>query len=306
MQPGLNFVKKLNLRLSSKILTVVTVAVVTVEIVLRVMLNFPLYEADSTVGYWLKPNQHGTYLFNNDWAFNSNSMGVGGEFRPSRNFDLLLVGDSLVLGGNPLRQRDKLGPIVARSTGWSVWPISAGSWAMQNELAFLNRNQTIANQVDAIVFVLNSGDFSKPSSWASQITHPRTYPRLYIWYLFQKCCYTPNSIPPNQLFVRERNVLSMWQSFNRISRVPVIVIAYPARNEVNENCNWVPTQFESSGRWFCYHQPKSGIAENYRDDIHPSVTGDLRLAKFVQAAVWATLRDNGAALNSDNHSIKPH
>lgn len=283
--------KNSSLLSAGKIVIALAMSVVAIEIILRALLNFPLYDADSTVGYWVKPNQRGTYLLDHDWAFNSNSMGVSEEFRPSRNFDLLIVGDSLVLGGNPLRQADKLGPIVARNTGWSVWPVSAGSWAMQNELAFLNRNRSIVERVDAIIFVVNSGDFAKPSSWASQITHPRTYPRSFVWYLFEKCCYSSNVIAPKGLLVPDQDVLGAWKAFNKVSSVPVIVIAYPALNEVNKCCSWVPTKFATTGRWFCYHQPQSGFAEYYRDDVHPNVAGDFRLAKFVQAAVLTALRD---------------
>lgn len=253
------------------------------ELFLRIALDFPLYNADSVVGYWLKPRQHGVFLFNRDWSFNDDSMGVEHNFEATRNFDLLLVGDSIVLGGNPLRQKDKLGPTLSRETGWSVWPISAASWAMQNELTFLSRHDEMLKRVDGIVFVFNSGDFGAPSSWASEITHPRKYPKSYIWYAFEKCCVAPNSVTDSNLLVAKRDVVEMWYQFNKSSRVPILAVAYPARDEAEKNCNWVPIEFRRVGNWVCY--VNSSNNDYFRDNIHPSALGDARLASFLRVMI---------------------
>ncbi len=44
--------------------------------------------------------------------------------------------DVLLVGGNPLGKVERLGPQLAKVTSQSVWPISAGSWALRNELAY--------------------------------------------------------------------------------------------------------------------------------------------------------------------------
>ncbi len=59
-----------------------------------------------------------------------------------------------------------------------LWPISAGSWALRNELAYLRVNPDVVTQIDALVFVFNSGDFAEASSWKCELTHPRTKPNL--------------------------------------------------------------------------------------------------------------------------------
>ena len=61
------------------------------------------------------------------------SMAAAGEFAPSPEaFDVLLIGDSLVLGGNKYRLEDRLGPQLSQLTGLPIWPIAAGSWSLRN------------------------------------------------------------------------------------------------------------------------------------------------------------------------------
>jgi hypothetical protein len=271
----------------------IVVICAAIEILLRLFVNFPLYSSDNFVGYWLRPNQKGNYLFLNDWYFNEKSMGVETPFKTSSNFDLLLVGDSVVLGGNPFRQHDKLGPVIQRETRWSVWPVSAGSWALQNELSFLDRNRDLRRNVDAIVFVVNSGDFAQPSSWSSELTHPRSYPASYLWYFVQKFGFGPTDGTTAALRVPQKDVLGMWREFNRSANIPIIVVAYPSPEQAGRNCDWVPREFKAYGQWICY--PNSRLASDYRDAMHPSKSGNARLAKFIEGAVEAFGADRPAA-----------
>lgn len=262
---------------------------VSLELLLRLLLNFPLYNADSVVGYWPKPNQSGIFLGTHDWIFNDHSMGLGQNFGGSGKFDLLIVGDSVVYGGNPFRQQDKLAPIIARKTDWSVWPLSAGGWALQNELAFLDRNTDAVQQADAIVFILNSGDFEGPASWTSEITHPRSYPVSYLWYLIQRCCFVLNANPPSSLKVADHNVLLMWQKFGASHKLPIVVIGYSSLVEEQDDCRWAPKEFRSVGIWYCYRDLDPQVAQDYRDGIHPSVKGNARLANFTIQAVHRSI-----------------
>ena len=100
------------------------------------VVDFPLYQANMQIGYIPALSQQGSFLNRNDWKFNSLHMGAP-EFLPGPVLDLLLVGDSVVYGGNAYRQSDRLGPALQaslqlHSPGALVWPISAGSWALRN------------------------------------------------------------------------------------------------------------------------------------------------------------------------------
>jgi hypothetical protein len=104
------------------------------EIALRMAgtLDFPLFEAGPPYGYIPKHSQSGAFLHKNDWVFNERSMGTSRPFEASGDaVDTLLIGDSIVSGGNPYRQGQRLGPQLEERIGGRVWPISASSWSAE-------------------------------------------------------------------------------------------------------------------------------------------------------------------------------
>jgi hypothetical protein len=94
--------------------------------------GFPLYLDSKALGYVPAPSQSGSFM-GRKWAFNSISMGVKQEFTPSDRA-LLLIGDSIVLGGNSFDQAQRLGPKLSQLTGRPVWPISAGSCPLDRRI----------------------------------------------------------------------------------------------------------------------------------------------------------------------------
>lgn len=176
-------------RLFYKFLAIILVIATTAEGFVRVIgaVDFPLYSVDRHVGYWPKSNQNGEFLSVNSWVFNDIGMGVENTFSPRKDVvDVLLVGDSIVLGGNTMKQPEKLGPRLTSISGKQYWPISAGSWSLINQVRFLKRNIQILEQVDEIDFVVNSGDFGSPSSWVCEQIHPTKPPDIALVYLFNK------------------------------------------------------------------------------------------------------------------------
>jgi hypothetical protein len=260
-------------------------AVAGMEATARLAFDFPLYEVDGEVGYWLSPDQRGTFLFTNDWAFNSESLGVGEEFRPTGGVDVLLVGDSIVYGGNGLRQADKLGPLLERRTGWHVWPLGTPGWALQNELAFLRRDPSLVDRADVIVFVLESMDFAEPTAWKSPYTHPRERPAFYLPYLFDRYVLTTRSTDEPPFPMKQRDVLADWLAFARSVGKPVIVVAYSNRFQGDQACSWVQRAFTHAGDWSCFDGLKSLGQAAFRDDIHPSVAGNRALAAHLEVAI---------------------
>lgn len=233
-------------------LTVLAVLLVA-EVAVRAcgMLNFPLYQADSDVGYWLAPGQSGSFLNRNRWFFNERGMGVAEAFQPGQRRDVLLVGDSIVLGGNPLDQAGKLGPRLTQRTGEHYWPLSAGSWALLNELHALKRSMDVVEQSDAIVFVLNSADFDQASSWACDLTHPLERPRVGLIYLARKYLAIGPQCgnPPEELTVPKADWKVAWREFmsdDRVRGKPVNVWLYPTREE-SLNPDLLRARLESVG-----------------------------------------------------------
>lgn len=211
---------------------------VLAEFVARIcgLLEFPIYRADAYVGYWPAPGQSGRFLNRNHWAFNEHSMGVAQAFQPSLRKDVLLVGDSIVLGGNPLDQSERLGPRLTRETGNQHWPVSAGSWSLLNEIHFLKRNMDVVEQTDALVFVLNSADFAQPSSWTCDVTHPLERPNWALPFLVRKYLFAGQQCQraSDVLAVPESDWQAEWMDLMQDARVrgkPVEVWLYPTKLE---------------------------------------------------------------------------
>ena len=70
------------------------------------LVDLPLYDANAQIGYIPAANQQGSFLNKNDWQFNALHMGAP-AFAPDPARDVLLVGDSLVYGGNTYRQPEQ-------------------------------------------------------------------------------------------------------------------------------------------------------------------------------------------------------
>ncbi|WP_024298405.1 hypothetical protein [Methylomicrobium lacus] len=196
------------------------------------LIDFPIYDANPIIGYIPAANQHGRFLNKNYWQFNSWHMGAP-DFLTNSKPDVLLVGDSIVLGGNMLAQEDRLGPQLQKIIDQNVWPISAGSWALQNELTYLHTNPDVVSQIESIVFVLNSADFAEASSWRCDFTHPRQKPKFALWYLFNKYIYALDKCGevPEMLQVPPGNLSVELAEFLKATRLDPVFIIYPNKAE---------------------------------------------------------------------------
>ncbi|KHL24237.1 hypothetical protein PK98_14765 [Croceibacterium mercuriale] len=195
--------------------------------------------------------------------------------------DILLVGDSLVYGGNELKQAEKLGPLIAEQSGWSVWPAAAGSWGLQNELEFLRRHPDLVKGSDAIVVVVNSGDLTAPSAWKSPHSHPLERPRLYLPYLFNRYVRKVRAPSTSPLPVPELDVFDEWARFVAHTDVPILLVAYSSSSERHQECRWLPLKYRKTTPTFCYDAGKRGGDGLFRDAIHPSVLGNRLFARWI-------------------------
>jgi lysophospholipase L1-like esterase len=60
---------------------------------------------------------------------------MGAEaFVPDPAGNILLIGDSIVWGGNPYKAGERLGARLQALLKDKVWTASAGSWSLQNEI----------------------------------------------------------------------------------------------------------------------------------------------------------------------------
>jgi len=270
----------------------------TLEAAFRICgaIDFPIYETDTSIGYIPKTNQSGSFLRKNEWYFNELNMGAG-QFTPGPWVDTLLIGDSVVLGGNPITQEDRLGAALQRAAGGRVWPISAGSWAIRNELTYLRTHRAVIAKIDRIVFIINSGDLhDRKSQWTCDANHPRKKPTVALWYLLEKYfLHLKECAPP--LDAAEHQSVIWRQEFEAFMRwpetlgKPIYVVVHLAVNELSapstqasaEATIMKPLKDYKNLRFIIPSHSKKWGQHLYRDAIHLNTDGNRVLANIIQA-----------------------
>lgn len=258
------------------------------------MVDFPLYEANSKIGYIPAANQSGAFLNKNTWRFNALHMGAE-AFEPGLAGNVLLVGDSLVLGGNSYREEDRLGPKLqaALPAGTRVWPISAGSWALRNELVWLRANPKVLDKVTSLVWVVNSGDFAEASSWSCELTHPTRNPSVALVYLFEKYVYTftpCDGTVPAGLQVPPGDLQQELQAFLASHAHKVLFVWYADKpqqaNAVLRQTTQAPqlAALKAAGarHAITVAEDSRWSAAYYKDAIHPTPEGNQVLASIIR------------------------
>lgn len=259
------------------------------EISARQMIDLKLYGADDEVGYWVLPNQKGDAVLTGSFAFNSLGLGVAQEFEPRENVkDVVLIGDSIVLGIAEIKQSERLGPALDEASPWKVWPLAAGSWAMWNELRMLRRHPELTRS-DAYIFVVNSGDFAKPSEWESDLTHPRSEPYSYLIYVLRKKLKMEMQNDAESLNVYQSILKDDFNTFVEKTKKPIYIIGYSTPSDKDPHCDWVPDWLKKHSEIYCYDvSSETGDGEMF-DDIHPTAKGNRTLAKFI----YKVIENNG-------------
>lgn len=284
---------------------VLTLAAAESGVRLLGLTDFPLYIVDNEQGYIPAPQQSGSFMNRNRWHFNDKSMGIDRPFAPTQSTDVLLIGDSIVLGGNSMDHSVKLGPVLSERRGRMHWPISAGSWALLNEIRYLQRHPEVLDQVGELEFVLNSADFGEASSWACETTHPRERPAFALKYLIQKYVIKrePCGVTPSGLKVRP----SDWQAeLGQVLNSPAVrgkrvtFWLYPTLDESRDQ-RLLATRLESHAaalvqatagmqtRIYSLARHPGWREVQYADAIHPSAAGTRKLAEIMASRELAPM-----------------
>lgn len=150
--------------------------------------SFPLYDVGGEVKYIPAANQSGAFLNRNHWIFNDRHMGNAANWTPGPRPDILLIGNSIVLGGLPYDQDQKLGPLLAKALDecCAVWSVAAGGWSNVNEMAYFDRNPDILPNADVVVIEYMEGGLSALAAWPGETVFPDHAPLSVSLYTFQK------------------------------------------------------------------------------------------------------------------------
>lgn len=276
-------------------------AVAEVGLRLAGAIDFPLYQADREIGYLPRADQSGRFLLRHDWAINAQHQGTATPFAPASapRGDWLLIGDSIVFGGNPYAAHERLGAQLQQRVDAAIWPVSAGGWSLQNQMAYLQRHDEVAASAQTLAFVLNRHDFAPAASWSCAWTHPLEKPRSALWHVAAKYVLKrPCEGTPAELQVPPQDPRALLHTLRRQSAERgqrVVFFLYPEQDETRSPealARGVETmegalreagfgEIVSVGR-----QPQwAEGARLYRDGIHPTPEGLGRLAEIVAATL---------------------
>jgi hypothetical protein len=271
--------------------------VAEVAVRLAGVVDVPLFAVNTETGYLPAPSQSGAFMRKNAWAFNELGMGTRRAFKAGPERDILLVGDSVVYGGPHYAEAERLGPLLERALpGSRVWPLAAGSWATRNELAWLRQHPEVVKQVDDIVLVVTSGDFTnEAASWHCESNNPTHQPWSALWFLAVKklklepCDQTlPEHKVPDASWQQE---LQAWLSLPDIKSKRLTFILYPFKapfeNQGLEANRPEREALAASGVQVVWDLAKDPAwrLDLYKDDSHPSPQGNAALAGFTARAL---------------------
>ncbi|MFT4080247.1 hypothetical protein [Rhodomicrobium sp.] len=268
--------------------------VVAAEASVRIagLADVPVRSANPTTGYIPLANQSGRFLLN-DWTINNLSM-ISRKTYPGEREPIIVAGDSVVFGGNPLAQSERVGERLDAISPFDVFAIADGSWSFKNELAYFISSKKLIGSPKKIVFVLNSADFDAPSSWRCNSTHPTSSPVSHLYFAVRKYAFPDcEASTPSELVVKDPDLVEEVNKFLDDYRdTDVSIVLYPTTDEFKSGESFRGKLTGSEERFSrkikivdlveIYRGDASAWnLRFYKDEIHPNAEGAAALANFI-------------------------
>lgn len=166
-----------------RIFLFIIIALAAIEVLLRLLFglgNPVLSQADTYTGYRFQPNQtllrFGKRIEYNQYSQRSEPINPQ---KPEGILRILMVGDSVLNGGNPIDQKQIIteqlkAKLKASGQPTEVLNASAGSWGIGNQLGYL-KAFGIFNS-DAVILQIGTHDLTQPTSTSERVGHDPNYP----------------------------------------------------------------------------------------------------------------------------------
>jgi hypothetical protein len=275
------------------------------------LVDFPLYDTDGQIGYIPKPSQAGSFMNENTWVFNDKSMGTAQLWQPQGKLNVLLIGNSIIMGGNPYPQDRKVGPLVQARLGerFAVWPIAAGGWSNVNQSVYMQRHPEVSKAASFFVWEYMQGGLSRPNQWAGEYVFPTHKPPVATWYFLRRYVlpkffsFNMNELPPTGQ-TAQQNVEFFERELSRLCAstgraVPGILFIYPAKQQYQQGRagqEWLQERQQIEGIAKAHHLNVVDVSTRpewnesmYREGTHPTVQGNEVLAGILAAEIAATM-----------------
>jgi len=237
-------------------------------------------------------------------------MGTDKKWNPTERPNILLIGNSIVMGGNPYDQKDKLGTLIQEQVGnrYNVWPIAAGGWTNVNETVYLKRNADVGQATYFFLWEYMIGGLSARSTWLGEYVFPKEHPIWGSWYVLQRYVLPEllgvnmSGLPPKPTGTLNATYLADFKAavatLNKAasSKGHGLLFLYPQRVDyitASQGKEWLPERAEVER---IAHENGLAILDISRardwneslyrsDNVHPTVQGNVVLAKILAAAI---------------------
>ncbi|MCG6134885.1 MAG: SGNH/GDSL hydrolase family protein [Nostoc sp. LLA-1] len=301
------------------------VAIITVlgsEIALRLLfgLGSPvLSQVDNYTGYRFQPNQK-IFRFGKTIEYNQYSQRTSPITlkKPQDTLRILMIGDSVLNGGNPIDQKEIITELLAAKIQASGKPAevlnaSAGSWGMGNQLGYLQQFGTFNS--DAVILQVGTHDLTQPTSTSEHVGNHPNYPdrppisaiqeavaRYVIPRVLENADFnqffhpeTPqvSSAQLNQEFQKNMQLFKEVVNLVRDEKILIYVLFTPNRYDLVPEPITPPYKpefmevlkslqipvFDTHKAWS--KLPSSTVKSYFRDDVHLNEVGNQAAANLI-------------------------
>lgn len=275
-----------------------------------------LVQADPNIGYRFQPNQKlfrfGKHIQYNQYSQRSEPISPQ---KPPGTLRILMVGDSVLNGGNPTDQSQIVTELFKAKLSASghraeVLNASAGSWGIGNQLAYLRKFGTF--NADVVILQIGTHDLTQPTSTSDVVGHHPSYPvhppllamqEAWVRYLWPNLASSlglnfsigelppPTSSNPDQQFKQNMESLKQMVKLVRAKKIPVFVLYTPNSDDLIPKTKVPPYKYEflrmlkilrvpiidTQTAWSSL--PPTTVETYFRDWVHLNVPGHEAIAR---------------------------
>jgi len=301
---------------------------IVTEVIMRVAfgLGSPvLMQADADTGYRFRPNQivsrFGKKTEYNQYSQRSKPIKAN---KPQGTLRILMVGDSVLNGGNPTDQKQIISELfkarlITKIRYVEVLNASAGSWGIGNELGYIRKFGTFES--DAVILELSTHDLTQPTSTSERVGNDPNYPtqppllalqEAWTRYTWPKLAGIfsvqsapteippPSALDPDLQFKQNMQELKVLARLVNAKKIPLFVMFMPQLD------NLVPTantpKYKSEFLKLCKkiqvpvidvhanwsNLQKATVKTYFRDNFHPDVPGNQAAANLLFEQLCST------------------
>ena len=249
--------------------------------------DFPLFARGGRSSYRMAANQRGCFRRRFDWRYDRHGMRTDANVSNLEGLTILL-GDSVVDGGNTLDQRHTLAALASQCSGQTVYPVACHGWALCNELAAL-ADMPGWMAARRLVWMVNTGDFDEICEGDNEFSFPTRRPLWLLSWLVRRYLYRanprwwpmrrPSVVRTERPDLRQSALAAFALMAQRFSG-EIIILRYPMRGQDVAHIAFydILAEVRSGIRQIDIGRIPGWGADCYIDHIHPNAHGVALIA----------------------------